>query len=278
MQPSFFIIGFPRSATTALAHILDSATNATCHVEQSPKFRRASIDYQRGRIRNGRELLLQKKLPSIQETWNGTLIYGDKNPCLMPFIPDISTLWDSKFVFMTRDGRDCVSSLMNWHKHKAHNIFASSLDIEGQTEAPDPWDYSRMRPVEGTPVHAQWKKLGRFEQCAWYWNAYNERALDLFGKIAPNKWRRFDASEMTIEGLSGLFDFLELEGFNENLVEEMAHKRINSVKNRVGIVGDFPKWQEWENELTARFYTQAGEMMKHLGYLSPDPALTQEAS
>lgn len=269
MNRTFFLIGFPRSATTALARILDTATNAEVFVEQAPRLRRASIDLLHGRVPDPKRVLREAKSAAIKQTLGRGMLYGDKNPCLLPFVRPLLELWDCRFLYITRDGRDCVTSLINWHRHKAHNIFSSPPDTEpGGVFGPEPdlWDYSRMRPRPGDPLAERWHELDRFEKCAWYWNAFNEEALRRFGELPPERWMRLDASGMDAQALEGVFSFLGLEGFDGEKIDTMLNRRINSVEDRTGNTGDFPGYAGWTEEQTRRFWHRARPMMRRLGY------------
>ena len=41
----------------------------------------------------------------------------EKNVTFGPFIDRLATLSDVRFLFVYRDGRDVVTSLINWHDH-----------------------------------------------------------------------------------------------------------------------------------------------------------------
>jgi hypothetical protein len=269
MNRIFFLVGFPRSATTALSRILAKATNAEVFVEQTPRLRRDSIDYLYGRKSDADAILRAAKSEAIRDTLNKGKIYGDKNPCLMPFVRPLYDLYASRFVFITRDGRDCVTSLMNWHKHKARNIFNSPPDLipEGNFgPEPDPWDYSRIRPQPGDPLHTRWHELDRFEKCAWYWNAFNREALRRFSGLPKESWIRLDVGGLDAAAIQAVFDFLELEGFSQEAVDAMLSRRINSVEDRTGKTSDFPRHPDWTEAQTLRFWRQARPMMQALGY------------
>ena len=268
MADIFFIIGFPRSATTALAAILNTATNADCLVEPAPRFRKESIDYMVRNAIDPQSLLRDKKWPFIRQTLENGRIYGEKNCCLLPFVPHILSMWDARFIFLTRDGRDCVTSLMNWHEKKAKNIFISPEDTPDATEGAeaDLWDYSRMRPEPGDPKSKLWRTMTRFQQCAWYWNAYNKKALEIFEALPAHSWLQLGAEEFSPATLEAVFGFLGLEGFDADVVSAMLSQKINSLNDRLGVSGGFPSWPVWSAAQSEAFMEQAAPMMQTLGY------------
>lgn len=267
MSDIFFVIGCPRSGTTAYAKILDTATNARVFVEQDPKLRIESRKYLDGTLHfTVEEVLLTKKF-EIQENLKKNLKYGDKNPCYLPFIDKMNDVWDCKIVFLLRDGREVVRSLMNWHE-RTSSIYAMRED--GEEFGPvnpedDPWDYSRLRPKPEDPLSFQWKELSRFQKCCWYWANFNRIGMANLSRMDENKQIAVNVSR-DVSSMSDLFKFLDLKGFNSQVVSEMLGARINSMQDRSGREGAFPHWKEWTVPQTQEFEKLAGPMMKQLGY------------
>ena len=116
----FILIGVARSGTTSLAKILDQSTNGQCIIEPTPNLNietRKSMD---GLIKDHKILLENTILKRIREnTINNKIIYGEKNVTYGPFINDIFKQILCRFVFIHRDGRDVVQSLINWHNLKS---------------------------------------------------------------------------------------------------------------------------------------------------------------
>lgn len=106
-----------------------------------------------------RQLIEGKLAEPVSTLWNAKYLpinqviskgfkYGDKNMAYMPFIPYLVTLWDCKIVFLVRDGRDSVRSIMDWHDFRVHNIYTMLEDGEDTNILPkdEPWGYSYLRP------------------------------------------------------------------------------------------------------------------------------------
>ncbi len=269
MSDVFFIIGFVRSGTTAFAKILDTASNAEVFVEHSPKLLIESRELLKGNLPDPISILWSAKHPHISKVVNRKLKYGDKNIAYMPFIPYIITLWDCKIVFLIRDGRDAVRSLIDWHDYKAHNIYTMQEDGEKSGAVlpeKDPWDYSRLRPNLGDPLFKRWKTLNRFQKCAWYWANFNRMALDNLAKIDRKRWMMVDVSNNNVDVVKQIFDFLCLKDFDPKHIKSMLNLRINSLLDRTGRTNRLPQWQDWTHEQTQSFEELAGSMMSRLGY------------
>ena len=269
MSDVFFIVGFVRSGTTAFARILDTASNAAVFVEQPPKLLIESRALAKGELADPVSVLRAARQAQVDEVVNQGLKYGDKSVAYMPFIPYLSALWDCKIAFLIRDGRDAVRSLMDWHRFKAHNIYAMKEDgVESGAVLPeqDPWDYSRLRPNPGAALFERWQMMSRFQKCAWYWSTFNALALDNLAKIATERWKMVDVSNSSVETVERIFDFLGLSGFDPQVVQGMLDARINSLFDRTGQADRFPRWPEWSPEQKQSFRELAGEMMTRLGY------------
>ena len=269
MSDVFFLIGAPRSATTAYARILDTATNAVVSVEQAPKLRRESRRLIDGLLDDPRETLRATRGAAIESAHKAGLKYGDKNPCYLPFIPHLAELWDCKFILMTRDPRDVMRSMLTFSKVR-RGLFARAEDDRSSTiTSPDhdPWDYSRLRPAPDDPMHANWRAAQMLEKCAWYWDAFNRRALASLALVGDDRWRLLDVSQATAAEIADVFEFLELTGFDNARVSEMLAARINSVEEKTGhghLIAPFEDWSKEDQETLLRF---AADTMHTLGYL-----------
>jgi hypothetical protein len=159
--------------------------------------------------------------------------------------------------------------MMDCHDLRPANLF-SRLEDDGvsSTMSPDddPWDYSRLRPNPGDPMHDRWKQTSRFEKCAWYWANFNARALDTLSTVDRDKWRVVDVTSSTPEQVESVFEFLGLEGFDRDQVSRMLDSKINSLEELTGSCNLFPEYKDWTEEQKEIFARHAGPVMRRLGY------------
>lgn len=272
MLDAFFIVGFVRSGSTALAEAFKCAAAAEVHVETAPKLLVEARQMLEGRLEDPARMLRDARSPLIESCRQRGVTFADKNASYMPFIPWLAgDIWNSKIVYFRRDGRDAVRSLMDWHSFKAKNIYIADEDVAGgvpQNPASDPWGYFYLRPTPGDPVFAEWKGMSRFEKCAWYWAEYNRQALASLSKLASDRWIEIDlsATGSQLDRMAEIFSFLELEGFDAQEVGARLNGRINSLAHRLGIENKFPAWPDWDESLSASFDRYAGDMTRKLGY------------
>ena len=266
----FFISGCGRSGTTAMAKILNTASNAEVFVEQEPKLCIESRDAYKGMLSDPTETLRNLKEKHIDETINKGLIFGDKNQNYLPFIPYLEKLWKPKYIFMIRDGRDIIRSGIDNRKFmKRGGIFSMNEDDVNSsvTAKEDWWDYSRLRPNIGTEYHEVWQSMDIFEKYCWFWNEYNEVLLENLKKIESERYMLIDISSLTKEKCKEVFDFLGLEGFDPEKIENLISSKVNSLEEKTGKEHVFPHWKDWSAEQNNIFNKHCGVMMKKLGYL-----------
>lgn len=266
-----FIIGCPRSGTTAYAKLLDHATNAKIHIELPPRLRIESRNLIKGELPDPEIVLRKAKHLHILRNEEESIIFGDKNPCYLPFIPYLTRIWNCKIIFLVRDGRDVVRSLLDWHKFKSYNVFSMREDdLESPKTEPssDPWDYSRIRPNSDHALYSSWRQLSRFEKCSWYWTEFNTLAMEHLNKIDYASWRLVDVTHAGVEDIRKLYEFLNLEGFNKDFIQKQLSAKINSLKERTGVEGDTPHWTNWSERQTKKFEVYASELMSELNYRS----------
>ena len=268
MSDVLFIVGFVRSGSTALARILDTARNASISIEREPKLLIESRDAYAGKVLDKQSILLSAHQQAIEDTRAQGIVFGDKNASYLPFIPDLVSLWDARIIFLHRDGRDAVRSLMDWHKFKAGIYVREEDGVPGRTVAPeqDPWSYAYLRPRPGHPLHQEWKTLPLFEKCAWYWNEYNQVAIQQLQGLPDGNVHIIDLSSATVADMRAAFDFAGLEGFDAPRVEGMLGSRINSLQERTGREDEFPTWRYWDDGTMQAFMRHARPMMEYFSY------------
>jgi SAM-dependent methyltransferase len=209
------------------------------------------------------------------------LMHGEKNVTLAPFVHDLSRLLDCKFVFVKRDGRDVVRSLINWHNELFGSVYRECRDPGNLTSRAyqavsalpleeDSSDYSRPRPTEGDIWYERWEDFSRLEMCAWYWSRINDLYLDMLQDLPPERWIEVDYTRPEAVDISRIFTFLGLRGPSERAIRGMLDARINSLEDRTGEGGRYPHWEHWEPQGRVRFECIAARTMQRLGYHSTD--------
>jgi hypothetical protein len=273
----YFVTSCARSGSTSLARILDTAPNGRCLVEPTPNLNVESRDFMEGRLADPFRVIAEHIAPRVASALDGGAVYGEKNVTLGPFIPHLDALLRCRFVWILRDGRDVVTSLMNWHMEAFGNIyrecaFADPLSpqaIASLAQVPpdlDTADYARPRPQPGDAWHDRWPSMSRFQMAAWYWAFINRLFAEQLRRIPADRWMRVDYTRITVDGVAHLFDFLGLQGFDRARVAEMLGQRINSLEDRFQTRGRFPHWSAWSSDQRRQFDEITGREMQEFGY------------
>jgi hypothetical protein len=272
----FLIAGTARSGTTSLASILDRASNATVRVEPVPNLNVET------------RLAMEGRLPDLAGTVSNYLagkadgegrVYGEKQITLAPFIREIARQSDCQFVYVHRDGRDVVRSMIDWHDLMFGSIYRECRETGSITPAArqraaallvhnDSSDFSRIRPLPGDPFHAEWASMSRAEMSAYYWSRTNDLYADAFEAIEPGKVTRIDYTNAGAEGVLAAARMAGLKGLDLETVEEMLDARINSSVGRAGGGTRSAHWTSWSSSDRAAFERIAGDTMRRLGYWS----------
>lgn len=278
----YFILSCARSGSTSLSHVLNTATNGSCLCEPSPNLNIETRNAMDGKLKNSEYHQVIKKLivPRINKYKNKVAIYGEKNVTYAPFIQELYKEFDCKFVFLKRDGRDVVRSLINWHNEKFGDIYLECKDPGNLAPAAqqarkkmgnrlDTSDYSRPRPSSLDPIYKEWKNLSRFEMCSWYWSHINDLYLDNLSTIPKDRWVEIDYSSNTENKLlqiQNVFEFLGLSGFSRPKIKNMLGSNINSLKYRGHSPGRYPHWSDWSKNNINKFNKFSSDTMIRLGY------------
>jgi hypothetical protein len=273
----YFVLSCARSGSTSLAHILDTATNGICLSEPYPNLNIETRDMMEGRLAAPHRMLAETIFPRIARTLDKGLIHGEKNVTYGPFVPHLHEMLRCRFIFLKRDGRDVVASLMNWHNDVFGSVYRECREesplseLARQTVAAlplekDESDYARPRPLPGDSCYDRWLDFSRFEMAAWYWQFINRYYRQQLAFLPRDAWVEVDYTSITVERIGALFDFLGLEGFEPHKVEAMLARRINSIEDRIGQNGKFPKWSQWDIERQHQFDAIAADAMREFGY------------
>ena len=275
MKESFFIISCARSGSTSLTNILNQAKNCECIVEPSPNLNVETRLMMEGRLKDPILLLKNTVVKRVQQSKYE--IYGEKNVTYAPFIEHLYKLLKCKFIFLIRDGRDVVRSLIDWYELIWGSIYRECRNPGNLTEEAykkvsnlhihkDTSDYSRPRPQLGDPHFDNWLEYSREEMCAWYWQYINGLYLEQLLKLPNTAYQILDYTNARSQDIIEIADFLNLQGLTESKISDMLNSKINSVKKRFGVDRRYPDWPNWSSTQRRQFDEIAQKQMRQLGY------------
>ena len=271
-----FIVGCSRSGTTSMLEVLKLSSDSHCEMEPFPNLNHESRDLMDGRLSDPYAPLVQHVVPRVAAGLARKPVYVEKQVSLVPFIEYLAKLLNCKFIIMRRDGRDVVSSLINWHNQMFPIIYqecSEPADLSDRPRAilaeqtgPDPFDYSLPRPHKGDPWHEKWPYLTRFEMVTWYWARINEILLEQMAKLDPSRYLVVDYTDPRVPDLKTAYEFAGLDDFEEHRTGQVLARKVNSLKDRGVASPAFPYHDSWSDLHKQRFNDIAFDTMKKVGY------------
>lgn len=282
----YCILSTARAGSTALAKLLDLSENGHCASEPVPNLNRETRWALDGRIGDKEKTRIVREVlaPRLKSGMREHGIYGEKNVTYGPFVPALTSETNCRFVYLTRDGRDVVSSMIDWHTAKFGNIYRESCDsgklqptaISAATNlliSDDSSDYARNRPQPGDRVYEKWDRMTRSDMCAWYWNECNSVYGRALASVPEERVRRIDLDHDGVEGVAELYDWLGLHSPGLPTLKELFDKRVNSLEDRdTPNPNPAPRWPWWSGNMRDAFDDLAGQMMVDLKYTTCLPA------
>jgi hypothetical protein len=182
-------------------------------------------------------------------------------------IPYLHALFPAaRFVYIQRDGRDNVSSMIDGWRQNGHfglrqflGPFPCAVAIDGGRF--DEWSF--FLP----PGWRDYNRASLEEVCAFQWITANRMALDAAEAIPPAQWIRLRYEDLflrPVEMFREVFAKLELpfDAAIEQRCRTLSERPTSIVKGPPRL----QKWREQNPEMIARILPMIRPMMSRLGY------------
>lgn len=271
----FFGVGGGRCGTMSLANYLNNEPGTLCLHEGKIRQRTTSGDqllpyltlqnFKAYKDPDTASALLRSTRADMPEIGiqNGATLIGDIAYFYAPFVRALYELFPhSKLIVMVRDGRQFVRSVYT-------------------DEVPDPtpvgWPdarrllgverfiaLGRLRPVEGSALHADWSKLSGIQKNAWLWNETYRLIFDALEVWPPDQVRILKFEEFFADLATSYQALRRFLGFKTDIpaaVQDLMAERINERRHYL-----LPPVTDWSDRQSAEFLEFAGPMMDRLGY------------
>ncbi|NWG74969.1 MAG: sulfotransferase [Rubrivivax sp.] len=272
-----FVVGCSRSGTTITYETLAAAPQFLSFGWEIPQF----WDGLYGPLNNGWESEAADARHARPEHRDAALRYFyqrlgagwvlDKTCINVMRIPYLHALFPrARFVFIHRDGRDNVSSMIDgWHLGRSDGRFELSYTL-GPCPETVAIENGRFREWAFfiPPGWRAYNRAGLAEVCAFQWVSANRLALDAKAAIPPQQWiqlRYEDVFERPVAMFRDAFDRLGVP-FTAELEARCAHLQPTSV---VKGAPRQQKWKEHNPEAIERVLPTLRPLMVELGY-DPD--------
>lgn len=271
MPDPVFIIGCSRSGTTVTFETLAAAPQFLSIGYEIPQFwdslwgphhngwhsEAAGTEHAQAAHRDAALAYFYARL-GVGQVLDKTCINVLRVPYLHALFPQ------AKFVFIHRDGRDNISSLIDGWRHDRHFDLEQFLGPSPEPVAINDGEFTQWSFF----LPPGWRDYNRAtleEVCAYQWMTANRLALDAKHGLPADKWiqlRYEDLFERPVEMFQAAFEQLDVP-FTDALRARCAHLQPTS------IVKGAPKQQKWKEhnpEAIERILPMIRPMMLELGY------------
>lgn len=175
----------------------------------------------------------------------------------------------ARFIYIHRDGRDNVSSLMEGWRHHGHFglgklLGPSPSDVRIENGEFREWSF--FLP----PGWRAYNRASLANVCAFQWSTANRMALDAGRAIPPSQWLRVryeDIFDRPLQMFEEVFAWLQLP-----FGDAVRNRCMSLATKPTSIIGSPPakqKWREHNPEAIRRILPLISPQMVELGY---DPA------
>jgi hypothetical protein len=162
-----------------------------------------------------------------------------------------------KAVYIIRDGRDWVRSMMNWGEIYGKKGIRRFLSHK--------WPVAS--DIKGDAYASAWMNFSRFEKICWAWSRLNSFALDAIPRNPNARLFYFEDLFIGSERYKHLHELIHFVsdlpnidvdrmGSTDGWLEQKIHKSSNQ----------FPGWKDWNEDQKKQFRAICGPLMEKLNY------------
>ncbi|MBK8992638.1 MAG: sulfotransferase [Gammaproteobacteria bacterium] len=273
MPAPVFLIGCSRSGTTVSYETLAASSELISIGYELPQF----WDGLWGPAHNGWEseaATAEAAIPAHRDAFfrffysrvgKGRIL--DKTCINILRAPYLQALFpEAHFVYLYRDGRANVSSLIDGWENHGHFGLSQFL---GESPVPVAIDDGRFREWSFflPPGWRDYNNASLEQVCAFQWVKANEMALEARNHVPPAQWteiRYEDLLDQPVANFERVFGRLGLD-FDQRL-RELCGKLAERPTSMVSGVPDRDKWKKRNGERVERVMPQLTPMLQRLGY------------
>lgn len=158
----FVVLSSGRSGSRAISRVFQQFPECTCYHHPTPEFIREAPEFT---YDGAHKEQILGAFHRFDKSSDRDKTYGEVNLNLSLLVPLLEqAIWDLKYIWLIRDGRDTVASMFDrgWYSAEA----AQSINK---------WHRYRLqgdRTEDYSP--GEWRVLSPFQRCCWIWKKYNE--------------------------------------------------------------------------------------------------------
>ncbi|MDQ3985410.1 MAG: sulfotransferase [Actinomycetota bacterium] len=277
VERPIFIVGAPRSGTTLLFRVLAASRRVATwwpmeaheiwEADHHPALHGWESNVLNASDANSKSMRrIRREFYLVTGNHRRLLDKTPRNVMRVPFIDAVFP--DAVYVFLKRDGRDTINSLINAWRSDRYRTY----------ELPEPLTIPGVDPRWWKFVlYPGWREdtSGSLERvCARQWVHSNERMLDARGTIESSRWTELSYETFTddpVTATSALVDFLDLPF--DKAIQEKAEAVKTTIYNAV-TPPERGKWRKENPSEIEAIIPLIAPTMERLGY-SPSTSSEQ---
>lgn len=211
-----------------------------------------------GRREEIKKRIRKKRDELVAAVRRNRFIYIENSTSAAFLMNELRELFDAKFIFIFRDGRDFARSGMSRSWYKPESLIDRLKTLLRRrfliTTGRDTADTLLIPPPEYKT---------RFDKIAWRWVTVNRIILDHLSSLPDGQAFSLKVEDLGREKLIELHSFLGIDA-DETLIAEMLN--VAGTKPNKSPNYAFPPYAEWSVSDRERFGVIAGDLMRTLGY------------
>jgi hypothetical protein len=214
----YFITGTGRCGTMLVSKLLSIGKNTHCDHENSICYRKMTPAYLTGNMGSLYEEIETIIEPLVKSHNRRGLSYGESSGLMYLAFKKLYRRYGKKarFILLTRHPEGFVESAL----------------ARGFFDPTHPYALEHLRARPATEIGQRWETTSPFEKCFWYWNLVNSMIYDFFCTLPNELWKVQPIEKLDVTACQELYNFLQIEGFDEKAVKKLLSKRINATPGK----------------------------------------------
>lgn len=258
-----FIVSTGRCGSTMLSRVL-AIHPSLFVINQFPSLRaEAFVKWSHpGRAKSVERKIRKKREELLAAVRRNRLMYIENSTSAALLIDELYRLFDAKFIFIHRDGREFLRSGMSRHWYEPEPLLQRAKT----------WLRRRFlidtgRDTVDTLLIPPPALKTRFEKIAWRWVEVNRIIIEKTAAFPEERTLTFSVASLDHDCLLKIHRFLGIP-IDNALIREMLV--IAATKPNRTEEYRFPSYHDWSSREKQEFKDIAGDMMRTLGYSMDD--------
>jgi len=122
-------------------------------------------------------------------------------------------------------------------------------------------ELGRLVPQRGDKYFDSWESFDDIQRIAWLWKGTNSFIEEYLQGIDSKDYLQFNFNNLTIDNISKLLKFINIDDISEATVEDSIVKPVNAQKR-----GTFPSYNKWGKEDKEKVVEICGELSQKYGF------------